>query len=194
MIPTGPFSPPVAKEIQLFPYASIAKRGRGSGLSTCHPAWSVRGAMAETREIAPILADDVVGFSRMPSADEDRTLSAAEGAPRRPYRTHHLGPERPPIQAHRRRGFGRIPQRRRSCAVRHHNSESDDRAHRRNIGRSAHRVLHRHPYRRRRRGERRRHDGRQRQSPRGWRGSPSRVRSVCPSKPIGRRGAGSISP
>jgi len=31
--------------------------------------------MAETRKIATILAADVVGFSRMASADEDRTLA-----------------------------------------------------------------------------------------------------------------------
>ena len=30
--------------------------------------------MSETRKIAAILAADVVGFSRMASADEDRTL------------------------------------------------------------------------------------------------------------------------
>src|SRR5471032_1226623 len=36
----------------------------------------MRGAsMAETRKIAAILAADVVGFSRMASADEDRTLA-----------------------------------------------------------------------------------------------------------------------
>ena len=31
--------------------------------------------MSETRKIAAILAADVVGFSRMASADEDRTLA-----------------------------------------------------------------------------------------------------------------------
>jgi adenylate cyclase len=35
--------------------------------------------MAETRQIAPILAADVVAFSRMASADEDRTLSRLRG-------------------------------------------------------------------------------------------------------------------
>src|SRR5450432_4164533 len=34
-----------------------------------------RGIMAEKRKIAAILAADVVGFSRMASADEDRTLA-----------------------------------------------------------------------------------------------------------------------
>src|SRR5277367_914218 len=35
----------------------------------------VRGMMAETRKIAAILAADIVGFSRMAGADEDRTLA-----------------------------------------------------------------------------------------------------------------------
>src|SRR6202789_4231727 len=35
--------------------------------------------MAETRKIAAILAADVVGFSRMASADEDRTLARLRG-------------------------------------------------------------------------------------------------------------------
>src|SRR5580658_10422821 len=34
-----------------------------------------RGAMTETRKIAAILAADVVGFSRLTGADEDRTLA-----------------------------------------------------------------------------------------------------------------------
>ena len=35
--------------------------------------------MAETRKIAAILAADVVGFSRMASQDEDRTLAPPRG-------------------------------------------------------------------------------------------------------------------
>src|SRR6202044_2773416 len=38
-------------------------------------ASSARGNMTETRKIAAILAADVVGFSRMASADEDSTLA-----------------------------------------------------------------------------------------------------------------------
>src|SRR5208337_1820047 len=39
-------------------------------------SWSrPRGAMNETRKIAAILAADVVGFSRLAGADEDRTLA-----------------------------------------------------------------------------------------------------------------------
>src|SRR5580658_2126730 len=43
--------------------------------SLCYCASGVRGTMAETRKIAAILAADVVGFSRMTSADEDGTLA-----------------------------------------------------------------------------------------------------------------------
>ena len=35
--------------------------------------------MSETRKLAAILVSDVVGFSRMASADEDRTLSRLRG-------------------------------------------------------------------------------------------------------------------
>ena len=35
--------------------------------------------MAETRKIAAILAADMVGFSRLAAADEDRTLAEAAG-------------------------------------------------------------------------------------------------------------------
>ena len=34
-----------------------------------------KGAMAETRKLAAILAADVVGFSLLTGADEDRTLA-----------------------------------------------------------------------------------------------------------------------
>jgi adenylate cyclase len=47
----------------------------GSDRPLCYYALCVRGMMAETRKIAAILAADVVGFSRMASADEDRTLA-----------------------------------------------------------------------------------------------------------------------
>ena len=36
--------------------------------------------MPETRKIAAILCSDVVGYSRLAGADEDRTLGAAAGA------------------------------------------------------------------------------------------------------------------
>src|SRR5450755_2704121 len=46
-----------------------------TGRSLCYCASRVRGTMTETRKIAAILAADVVGFSRMTSADEDGTLA-----------------------------------------------------------------------------------------------------------------------
>ena len=36
-------------------------------------------AMSETRKIAAILVSDVVGYSRLAGADEDRTLSRLRG-------------------------------------------------------------------------------------------------------------------
>src|SRR5271163_1671321 len=42
---------------------------------SCYCASCARGRMSETRKITAILAADVVGFSRMTSADEDRTLA-----------------------------------------------------------------------------------------------------------------------
>ena len=39
------------------------------------PASGIDGRMAETRKLAAILAADVVGFSRLTGADEDRTLA-----------------------------------------------------------------------------------------------------------------------
>jgi hypothetical protein len=45
------------------------------------------GTLAETRKIAAILAADVVGFSRMASADEDRTLARLRALRARRART-----------------------------------------------------------------------------------------------------------
>ena len=39
--------------------------------------------MSETRKIAAILVADVVGYSRLAGADEDRTLVAAAGTAQR---------------------------------------------------------------------------------------------------------------
>src|SRR5260370_3021956 len=38
-------------------------------------AWRRRGMMSENRKLAAILAADVVGYSRLAGADEDRTLA-----------------------------------------------------------------------------------------------------------------------
>src|SRR5271169_1681453 len=50
-------------------------RSFATGQPSCYSASCARGTMSETRKIAAILAADVVGFSRMASADEDRTLA-----------------------------------------------------------------------------------------------------------------------
>jgi adenylate cyclase len=65
--------------------------------------------MGETRKIAAILAADVVGFTRMASADEDSTLARL-----RALRADVIDPiiasqNGKGIQAHRRRVAGRIP-------------------------------------------------------------------------------------
>src|SRR5271163_1243146 len=56
-------------------YPRIAVVWGVSDRSSCYPVRRVRGSMADTRKIAAILAADVVGFSRMTSADEDGTLA-----------------------------------------------------------------------------------------------------------------------
>ncbi len=41
----------------------------------CYSRHPERDAMSETRKLAAILAADVVGFSRLTGADEERTLA-----------------------------------------------------------------------------------------------------------------------
>jgi hypothetical protein len=55
--------------------------------------------MSETRKLAAILVSDVVGYSRLAGADEDRTL-ARLGAPQRPHRPGHRRSSRPYREAH----------------------------------------------------------------------------------------------
>ena len=57
-------------------------------------------AMSETRKIAAILAADVVGFSRMASADEDRTLARLRALRADLIDPTIAGHERPRSQAH----------------------------------------------------------------------------------------------
>ena len=119
--------------------------------------------MAETRKLAAILVSDVVGYSRLAGADEDRTLARL-----RALRSDLIDPT---IAVHhgrvvKRTGDGshhRVPQRGRRRALRHRGAERHGRAQRRPSARAPHRVPHRHPSRRRGRGERRRPDGRRRQ-------------------------------
>ena len=84
--------------------------------------------MGETRKLAAILVADVVGYSRLAAADEDRTLARLRGlrsdlidpADRRASRAYR--------QAHRRRAHHRVPQRGRRRALRDRSAERHDRA------------------------------------------------------------------
>ena len=74
--------------------------------------------MSETRKIAAILVADVVGYSRLAGADEDRTLSRLRG-----LRSDLVDPAiarapRADRQAHRRRHSYRVSQRGRRRALR----------------------------------------------------------------------------
>ena len=73
--------------------------------------------MTEKRKLVAILAADVVGFSRLTGADEDRTLARL-----RALRSDLIDPtisvhKRSRHQAHRRWGARRIPQHRRRGAL-----------------------------------------------------------------------------
>ena len=87
--------------------------------------------MSETRKIAAILVADVVGYSRLAGADEDRTLVAAAGAAQRSDRSRHRRASRAHRQAHRRRQPHRVPQRGRRRALRDRSAARPDRAQRR---------------------------------------------------------------
>ena len=56
-------------------FLNCPSRRWGTWLSRCVTLVEMGGVMAETRRLAAILAADVVGFSRMTGADEDRTLA-----------------------------------------------------------------------------------------------------------------------
>ena len=62
--------------------STTANTGRGHGVFTelvanfhCSPPTGGRRGMTQTRKLAAILAADVVGYSRLAGADEDRTLT-----------------------------------------------------------------------------------------------------------------------
>ena len=126
--------------------------------------------MSETRKIAAILVSDVVGYSRLAGADEDRTLARL-----RTLRSDLIDPT---IAVHhgrivKRTGDGsdhRVPQRGRRGALRDRSTERTGRAQRRPPAREAHRISRRHSPGRRGRGERRRPHGRRRQYCRAARG------------------------
>ena len=86
--------------------------------------------MGETRKIAAILVADVVGYSRLAGADEDRTLARLRGAAQRSDRSRHRRASRAHRQAHRRRQPHRVPQRGRRGALRDRGAERHGRAQR----------------------------------------------------------------
>jgi adenylate cyclase len=124
--------------------------------------------MSETRKIAAILVADVVGYSRLAEADEDRTLSRLRG-----LRSDLIDPS---IAAHhgrivKRTGDGSLIEFRSvvdavRCAIKVQNGLIE-----RNAGLPPERRIE-HPSRRRGRGERRRPDGRRRQY-------AARLKSIC---------------
>ena len=119
--------------------------------------------MSETRKIAAILVSDVVGYSRLAGADEDRTLARL-----RALRSDLIDPT---ISVHhgrivKRTGDGSVIEFRSvvdavRCALEVQHAMVERNAGRR--ARQAHRISHRHSFGRRRRGERRRSHGRRRQ-------------------------------
>ena len=94
--------------------------------------------MAETRKLAAILAADVAGYSKLASADEERTLARLRG-----LRSDLIDPA---IAAHhgrvvKRTGDGehRRVQKRGGCrALRHRGAERHGRAQRRSSARAPH--------------------------------------------------------
>ena len=137
----------------------------------------------ETRKLAAILAADVVGFSRLAGADEDRTLARL-----RALRSDLIDPT---IAVHKgrmvkRTGDGAIVEFRSvvdavRCAIEVQNAMAE-----RNSGvsgRPAHRIPHRRPSRRRRRGGGRGPDGRRRQ----YRRAPRRRSQARRDLPLGGR-------
>src|ERR1700675_3650734 len=108
--------------------------------------------MAGSRKIAAILVADIVGYSRLAGADEDRTLSRLRG-----LRSDLIDPA---IDAHhgrivKRTGDGSLIEFRSvvdagRCAIEVQNGLG--RAQRWRAARAPHRIPRRHPSRRRRRG------------------------------------------
>ena len=126
--------------------------------------------MAETRKIAAILVADVVGYSRLAGLDEEGTLAQL-----RSLRSDLIDP----VVALHQGGSSsapatdssRVSQHRRCCPLCDRTPERHGRAQRWPAGTSPHRVPHRRPSRRCRRGGGRRSDGRGSQRRRTARGS-----------------------
>ena len=73
--------------------------------------------MGETRKLTAILVADVVGYSQLAAADEDRTLARLRGL-HSDLIDPAIAASRPHRQAHGRRTHRRVPQRRRRNALR----------------------------------------------------------------------------
>jgi class 3 adenylate cyclase len=103
--------------------------------------------MGDTRKLAAILISDVVGYSRLAGADEDRILARL-----RALRSDLIDPI---ISVHhgrivKRTGDGsnhRVSQCSRRGALRNRSADLHGRAQRRTAAGKAHRVSHRHPSR-----------------------------------------------
>jgi class 3 adenylate cyclase len=91
--------------------------------------------MSETRKLAAILVADVVGYSRLAGADEDRTL-APSGSTQRPHRPGHRRSSRPYCETHRRWKHYRVPPRGRRRPLRNRGAKRPHRAQRRRAGRA----------------------------------------------------------
>ena len=140
---------------------SVENRQTAAGI-WAKSGYSKRNEPSETRKLAAILVTDVVGYSRLAGADEDRTLARLRG-----LRSDLIDRPSPPITAASSSAPAtedrRVPQRGRRRAFRHRGTKRPHRAQRRPPRQPLHRVSRRHPRRRRRRGERWRPDGRRRQ-------------------------------
>ena len=108
--------------------------------------------MGETRKLAAILVADVVGYSRLAAADEDRTLARLRGLRSDLDRSDHRCASWAHRQANRRRNPHRVSQRGRRRALRGRSPERHDRTQCRPAAGATHRIPHRRPSRRRGRG------------------------------------------
>jgi adenylate cyclase len=86
--------------------------------------------MSETRQIAPILVADIVGYRRLAGVDEDRILARLRAPAQRSDRSDHRLASWSCGQAHRRRQPHRVSQRRRRRALSHQGAERPHRTQR----------------------------------------------------------------
>jgi hypothetical protein len=84
--------------------------------------------MNETRKLAAILAAEVVGFSSLAGADEDRALARLRALRSDLIDPTIDAPSWPHRQAHRRRQYHRVSQRGGRCALRDRRADRHGRA------------------------------------------------------------------